>query len=283
MTKDSYLIFEAYSKSRTLTEAPVEMSSDYAGSGEELTASFPEQSKGKYDLSPEETSIVFSQFLSKFRARGGTSPKLFKDFYETELSPVVRSVKPIINNTNAKYTSRVLYNALKLSGILIDERDGAKGVKLEKKPSEKGVDNLTKFTLKNAGDLGEESVDDTTGDKGNGIDDPLMKRVWVRILDEGEYSREELARMFIDEDPDLDETDAKINVSALIRTGYLVKTEGGNFKAVDPEEQQEQDAVEGEGTGEVTAGYDPDEVEDWEPDDWGGVHVGSRKGEGSFD
>jgi len=289
MTKDSYLIFEAYKNHlKVLNElAPVELSGEYGGTGEEIGVEFPELSKGKYDLSPEETKQVFYAFLTKFRSLGGKSPKLYKDFYETELAPVIRSVKSSINNTNAKYTSRVLYNALKEANVVSDERDGISGVKLDKKPSQKGIEALAKFTLKNAGDLGapddSDSSDVESSDKGQGIDDPVMRGVWLRILGEGEYSRQELQRMFIDAVPDMEESEAKMNVSSLISTGYLKKVGPDMFEAVDPEEKSEAGQEEGEGTGEVTSGVDVEDIEDIDDDQWGGVYTGPRRGEGGMD
>jgi hypothetical protein len=286
MNKESYRIFEAYRnvRSKVLNElAPVELTGGYSGSGEEVTADFPELSKGKYDLTPEETKQVFSKFISSFRNKGGKSPKLYKDFYESELAPVIRETKPTINNTNSKYTSRVLYNALKAAGVVSDERDGISGIKLEKKPSEAGVQKLADFTLKNAGEFGKEEVATGESGKGAGIDDPVMKAFWERIYGEGDFSREELIQMIKDDNEDMDDTDAKINVSSLIRTGYLEKTEDGNFTAVDPEEQGEGEQKEGEGTGEITSGYDPEEVEDIDRDEWGGVDVGPWRGSGNMD
>lgn len=277
MDNDSKLIFEAYKKNKILNElAPVEMG-EYSGTGEEITADFPEQSKGKYDLTPQETKSVLSDFISNFKLKGGKSPKLYKDFYEMELAPVVRKIKPEINNTNSKYTARVLYNSLKSAGVLKDERDG---VVMDKKPSEKGVEKLTKYTLKNAGDFGEE-VEQTNKEEG-GIDDPVMKRFWERILGEGPYQKDELQRMIIEDNPDMEESEAKINISALIRSGYIKKTDSG-YEAVDPEEEDVDSEKEGEGTGEITTGYDPSELDDIDNDPYGGVYVGRSKGDMSWD
>lgn len=280
MNKDSKLIFEAYLSKKVLNEAPVEMG-EYGGTGEDIKASFPEQSRGKYDLTPEETAAVFKQFLTKFKSQGGKSPKLYKDFYEMELSPVVREIKPSINNTNAKYTSRVLYNAMKEAQVLKDERDGVQGIKMEKKVSDKGAENLAKYTIKNAGKLGE-GAEEETKESGQGIDDPVMKRFWNKIFGEGPYQREELVRMIIEDNPDMEESEAKINISSLIRTGYIEKSDGG-YKAVDPEEKQDKEEKEGEGTGEVTSGYDPEELEDIDKDPYGGVYVGRTKGDMGWD
>ena len=273
MNKDSHLIFEAY-KNKLISEAPVEMG-EYSGTGEEIKANFPEQSQGKYDLTPEETSQVFSNFLNTFKAKGGKSPKLYKDFYELELAPVVREIKQSINNTNSKYTARVLYNALKEAGVLKDERDG---VAMSKKPSEKGIEKLTKFTIKNAGKLDKEDAEaKDTSSAGAGIDDPIMKRFWEKILGEGSYQKEELARMMIEDNPE-----ARFNISALIRTGYLKKMDDG-YEAVDPEEVSDKEEKEGEGSGEITSGYDPDEVDDLDRDPYGGVYVGRAKGDTPWD
>lgn len=283
MDKQSKLIFENYLKVRknVLNElAPVEMG-EYGGTGEDIGAEFPEQSRGKYDLTPDETASVYKQFLASFRAQGGKSPKLYKDFYEIELAPVVREIKPSINNTNAKYTARVLYNAMKAAGVLKDERDGVQGIKMEKKVSDKGAEKLAKYTLQKAGELGKEDGSDVST-AGEGIDDPIMKRFWEKILGEGPYQKEELSRMMIEDNPDMEESEARINVSALIRSGYLQKVDDG-YEAIDPEEEKGTEEKEGEGTGEVTAGYDPDEIEDIDKDPYGGVYVGRTKGDISWD
>jgi len=281
MDKNSYLIFEAYKRHRNsiLNElAPVEMEGGYTGSGEEVKAEFPELSKGKYDLTPEETSKVLKSFIDKFKAGGGKSPKLYKDFYEMELAPVVRQIKTSINSTNSKYTARVLYNALKEAGVLKDERDG---VKLEKGISEKGSEKLAKFTLKNADKLGKEEKQPT--DRGGNIDDPVMKRFWERILGEGEYSRAELQRMIIEDNPDMEESEARTNISGLIMSGYIKKMGADSYTAVDPEEQSEAEEKEGEGTGEITTGFDPEDVDDFDKDPYGGVYTGKFRGDLPFD
>jgi hypothetical protein len=152
MNKDIYMIFEAYKnkKAELLGEAPVTFEPEYKGSGEEVKAEFPELAKGKYALSPEETASVLSKFVSNFKAMGGSSPKLYKDFYETVLGPLVREVNPGINNTNAKYASRVLYNALKAAKVVKDERDGVQGVKKDKGvPSQAGVQKLAQVVSSN--------------------------------------------------------------------------------------------------------------------------------------
>lgn len=279
MNKDTHLLFEAYK--RIVNEnVPVEMMGGYGGTGEEVTASFPELSKGKYDLSPEETKSVFSSFIKKFKELGGRSPKLYKDFYESEIAPIVRTVKPSINNTNAKYTSRVLYNALKDAKVLVDERDG---ISMEKRPSQDGVAKLTKYTFKNAEKLGEESKEEDTAEVGT-LDDITLKRFYEKILGEGEYSRKELVTMYQEDNPDIDDSDAVLKISDLIMSGYLKKTESGNYTAVDPEEQQkDSEEKEGEGSGEVTTGVDADDIEEFDDDPWGGVYVGPRRGEGAFD
>lgn len=149
MNKETHLIFEAYRKqlSKTLNEGPVAFEPEYAGSGEEVKAEFPELAKGKYALSEEETAAVLSKFVAKFKSMGGSSPKLYKDFYEMELSPVVREVNPGINNTNAKYAARVLYNALKAAKVVKDERDGVEGVQKDRgMPSQAGVQKLAQIT-----------------------------------------------------------------------------------------------------------------------------------------
>lgn len=149
MNKDVHSIFEAYKnkKAELLGEAPVTFEPEYKGSGEEVKAEFPELAKGKYALSVEETAAVLSKFVAKFKSMGGSSPKLYKDFYEMELAPVVREVNPGINNTNAKYAARVLYNALKAAKVVKDERDGIQGVQKDKGiPSQAGVQKLAQIT-----------------------------------------------------------------------------------------------------------------------------------------
>jgi hypothetical protein len=282
MDKQSKLIFENYLKVRNnvLNElAPVEMG-EYGGTGEDITASFPEQSRGKYDLTPEETATVFKQFLMQFKSQGGKSPKLYKDFYEMEMAPVIRQIKSSINNTNAKYTARVLYNAMKEANVVKDERDGVQGIKMSKKVSDKGAENLAKYTIKNAGALGKEDAAAT--EAGAGIDDPIMKRFWEKILGEGPYQKEELARMMIEDNPDLEESESRLNISALIRSGYIKKTDQG-YEAIDPEEQTDGEEKEGEGSGEITTGYDPEEVEDFDKEPYGGVYVGKSRGEIDWD
>lgn len=152
MNKDSHLIFEVYKKKNNsvLNEAPVTFDPEYKGSGEEVKAEFPELAAGKYALTPEETAAVLSKFVASFKAMGGNSPKLYKDFYETEIGPIVREVKPAINNTNAKYTSRVLYNALKAAKVVKDERDGIEGVKKDRGvPSQAGIQKLAQIASSN--------------------------------------------------------------------------------------------------------------------------------------
>jgi len=278
MDKDTYKLFEAY-RSIINENVPVELAGGYAGSGEEIEAPFPELSKGKYDLSPEETKQAFSTFIRKFKEQGGKSPKLFKDFYESTIAPIVRMVKPSINNTNSKYTSRVLYNALKEAKVISDERDG---VSLEKRPSQEGVSKLTNYTFKNAEKLGKET-DEPAGELG-GIDDLSLKRFYEKILGEGEYSRKELVKMYQEDNLDVEDADAVLKISDLIMSGYLRKTESGNFEAVDPDSEEEnKEEKEGEGTGEVTSGFEDDDVEGFEQDPWGGVYTGPRRGEGSMD
>jgi len=279
MDKDSYMLFEAY-KSIFNENVPVELMGGYGGTGEEVTASFPELSRGKYDLSPEETKQVFSNFIKKFKELGGKSPKLYKDFYESEIAPIVRQTKPSINNTNSKYTSRVLYNALKEAKVISDERDG---VSLDKRPSVEGVAKLTKYTFKNAEKLGTEA-EEPEEDSFTGLDDLTLKRFYEKILGEGEYSRKELVTMYQEDNPDIDDSDAVLKISDMIMSGYLKKTDSGNYVAVDPDEQGEnREEKEGEGTGEVTSGLEDDEIEDFDRDPWGGVYVGPRRGEGGMD
>jgi hypothetical protein len=152
MNRDIHSIFEAYKTKRAelLSEAPVMFEPEYKGSGEEVKAEFPELAKGKYALTPEQTAAAFTKFVEKFKAMGGSSPKLYKDFYEMEISPIVREVNPSVNNTNAKYAARVLYNALKAAKVVKDERDGVEGVKKAKgMPSQAGIQKLARITAEN--------------------------------------------------------------------------------------------------------------------------------------
>jgi hypothetical protein len=145
MNKDTYQIFEAYKSYRNnvLKEAPVVLEPEYSGTGGEVKAEFPELAQGKYALSEEQTAAVLSKFVETFKAAGGKSPKLYKDFYETVIGPIVKEVNPSINNTNSKYTSRVLYNALKAAKVVKDERDGVEGVSKNKgMPTSSGVQKL---------------------------------------------------------------------------------------------------------------------------------------------
>lgn len=131
MNKDAYLIFEAYKKknNNVISEAPVTFEPEYTGTGEEVKAQFPELAQGKYALNDQEAAAVLSKFIANFKTEGGKSPMLYKDFLESKISPLVREVNPKINNTNSKYTARVLYNALRAAGAVKDERDGVEGVK----------------------------------------------------------------------------------------------------------------------------------------------------------
>ena len=59
----------------------------------------------------------------------------------------MREANPSINNTNAKYTSRVLYNALKAAKVVKDEREGVQGVKKDRGvPSQSGIRKLAQIT-----------------------------------------------------------------------------------------------------------------------------------------
>jgi hypothetical protein len=93
--------------------------------------------------------------------------------------------------------------------------------------------------------------------------DLISKRFWEKILDEGEYSRQELTRMMIEDNPDMEESDSTMKVSDLIMSGYLKKTSSGNYEAVDPSEEGEnKEEEEGEGSGEIST-LDPDELSDF--------------------
>lgn len=95
--------------------------------------------------------------------------------------------------------------------------------------------------------------------------DLISKRFWEKILGEGEYSRSELVRMLIEDNPDLEDSDSTIKISDLIMSGFLKKTPDGNYIAVDPTEQEnKEEEEEGEGSGEIST-LDPDEL----GDDWG--------------
>jgi hypothetical protein len=127
-------------------------------------------------------------------------------------------------------------------------------------------------------------VDEMKAYRLNGIDDLSLKRFYEKILGEGEYSRKELVKMYQEDNLDVEDADAVLKISDLIMSGYLKKTESGNFEAVDPDSEEEnKEEKEGEGTGEVTSGFENDDVEDFDQDPWGGVYTGSRRGEGSMD
>jgi hypothetical protein len=106
------------------------------------------------------------------------------------------------------------------------------------------------------------------------IRDVSSKRFWEKVLGEGEYSRKDLVKMMIEDNPDMDEDDAPIKVSNLIMSGFLKKTESGNYEAVDPsEETSDKNQEEGEGSGEVTSGISQEELDeldgDWNTNDLG--------------
>jgi hypothetical protein len=106
------------------------------------------------------------------------------------------------------------------------------------------------------------------------IRDVSSKRFWEKVLGEGEYSRKDLVKMMIEDNPDMDEDDAPIKVSDLIMSGFLKKTESGNYEAVDPsEETSDKNQEEGEGSGEVTSGISQEELDeldgDWNTNDLG--------------
>lgn len=110
--------------------------------------------------------------------------------------------------------------------------------------------------------------------------DLVSKRFWEKILGEGEYSRPELTRMMIEDNPDMEESDSTMKVSDLIMSGYLKKTSSGNYEAVDPSEENENKdgEEEGEGSGEVST-LDPDELSDF-GDDFGDSFASSSDDEG---
>lgn len=96
--------------------------------------------------------------------------------------------------------------------------------------------------------------------------DLVSKRFWEKILGEGEYSRSELVRMMIEDNPDMEDSDSTIKISDLIMSGYLKKTNNGNYEAVDPSEDngENKEEEEGEGSGEIST-LDPDELNnDWD-------------------
>jgi hypothetical protein len=96
--------------------------------------------------------------------------------------------------------------------------------------------------------------------------DLISKRFWEKILGEGEYSRNELTKMMIEDNPDMEEADSTMKVSDLIMSGYLKKNSNGNYEAIDPSEEEEaKEEEEGEGSGEVST-LDPDELSDFEND-----------------
>jgi hypothetical protein len=110
--------------------------------------------------------------------------------------------------------------------------------------------------------------------------DLVSKRFWEKILGEGEYSRPELTRMMIEDNPDMEESDSTMKVSDLIMSGYLKKTSSGNYEAIDPSEESEnKEEEEGEGSGEIST-IDPDELSDFGSEFDDSSYTGSLDDEG---
>ena len=110
--------------------------------------------------------------------------------------------------------------------------------------------------------------------------DLVSKRFWEKILGEGEYARKDLVRMMIEDNPDMEENDSVMKISDLIMSGYLKKTEDNNYEAVDPSAEKEtSSAEEGEGSGEITT-LDPEELADFDGEDYDSMPVGSVDDEG---
>lgn len=109
--------------------------------------------------------------------------------------------------------------------------------------------------------------------------DLTSKRFWEKILGEGEYARKDLVRMFIEDNPDMEEDESVIKVSDLIMSGYLKKTQSGNYEAVDPSTEEENKTEEGEGSGEVTT-LDPEDLADFDSEDYDSLPTGSAEDEG---
>ena len=131
-----------------LNELQVEVEPGYSGTGGEVEAKFPELAKGKYELTPEQTKDVFVMIVSRLKEDlGGQSPKLFEDFYKTEIAPLIKKVVPGMSNTNAKYAARILHNALRTAKVIRDERDGATGIKMTSDPSEEQVEKMASATV----------------------------------------------------------------------------------------------------------------------------------------
>lgn len=142
-----------------LNELQVEVEPGYSGTGGEVKATFPELSKGKYELTPEQTKDVLTMVVSRLKEDlGGQSPKLFEDFYKTEIAPLIRKVVPGMSNTNARYAARILHNALRTAKVVRDERDGATGTKMLSEPSEEKVEKMASATV-DAAEATEEMVD----------------------------------------------------------------------------------------------------------------------------
>ena len=111
--------------------------------------------------------------------------------------------------------------------------------------------------------------------------DLVSKRFWEKILGEGEYSRTELTRMMIEDNPDMEESDSTMKVSDLIMSGYLKKTADGNYEAVDPSEESgsKEEEEEGEGSGEIST-LDPEELSDFNTEFDDSSYTGSLDDEG---
>ena len=110
--------------------------------------------------------------------------------------------------------------------------------------------------------------------------DLISKRFWEKILGEGEYARKDLVRMMIEDNPDMEENDSVMKISDLIMSGYLKKTDDNNYEAVDPSAEKETSSEEeGEGSGEITT-LDPEELADFDGEDYDSMPVGSVDDEG---
>lgn len=143
-----------------ISELQVEVEPGYSGTGGEVEAKFPELAKGKYELTPEQTKEVLTMVVTRIKEDlGGQSPKLFEDFYKSEIAPIIKKVVPSMSNTNAKYAARILHNALRTAKVIRDERDGATGTKMTSEPSEEKVEKMASATV-DAAETAEDMIED---------------------------------------------------------------------------------------------------------------------------
>lgn len=234
-----------------LTElTPIDIVPGYSGTGEETTAEFPEKSAGKYALTPEQTKEVAEKVIAKLRELGNHSDKTFKDFQEEDIAPIIKEVAGI-NLSNAKFAARVVHNALKVAGIITDERDGTKLVKAKPTPSD--IEN-TVVAANEEGEAQETSSDEHTSTEDEDlvyyktadfdIDDAELEKKWNK-LPEGNLEWEQIVKLV-----------GTTSALKLLEKGALLSTEREEVEETEDEEG-------GEGSPEV-ANIETDEDEDKE-------------------